>query len=44
MKFTITLLNSSKCLWLPGYEDVVGLKTDSSLWKDRLLVVSSEVY
>ena len=28
----------------PGYEDVVGLKTDSSLWKDRLLVVPFEVY
>ena len=43
-KFTRTLSNSPKCWRLPGYEDVVGLKTDSSLWKDRLLVVPSEVY
>ena len=31
------------CTWRE-YEDVVGLKTDSSLGKDRLLVVPSEVY
>ena len=44
VKFTITLSNSPKCSRLPEYEDAVGLKTDSSMWKDRLLVVSSEVY
>ena len=44
VKFTITLSNSPKCCRLPGYEDVVGWKNDSSLWKNRLLVVSSEVY
>ena len=44
VKFTRTLSNSPKYRRLPGYEDVVGLKTDSSLWKDRLLVVPSEVY
>ena len=44
VKFTIALSNSHKCWRLPGYEDVVGLKTDSSLWKNRLLVLSSEVY
>ena len=43
-KFMRNLSNSPKCWRLPRYEDVVGLKTDSSLWKDRLLVVPSEVY
>ena len=34
----------TRVLTAPGYEDDVGLKTDSSTWKDRLFVVPSEVY
>ena len=40
-KFTKILSDSGKLL---RNEDVVGLKTDSNMWKVRLLVMSSVIY
>ena len=38
MKFTKILSDSGKCWWLLRNEDVVGLKSDSNMWKVRKVI------